>query len=106
LDKIGDQLPAVGITAASLTLVFLGFLFASWDSYDTPSKKAVRSKYRVRGWLAFVGIVSSLLSVLFGFVGIANSHSTRWVDIVGVVCLAVWAVLILAQAGIALLDIG
>jgi hypothetical protein len=73
MDKIGDQLPAVAITAASLTLVFLGFLFASWDGYDEEGKSAVRNKYRVRGWLSFLGILAALASALCGFVAIGTA---------------------------------
>ena len=106
MDKIGDQLPAIGITAASLTLVFLGFLFASWEGYETPEgKAAVRAKYRERGWIAFFGVVASLLSVVFGFIGIGTAHTESWADWVGTVCLAVWAALILWQAVLSLRDI-
>ena len=105
MDKIGDQLPTIGITAASLTLVFLGFMFASWDAYDAEGRKSVRAKYRLRGWLAFSGIVFSLLAVLFGFIGIAIGHSHECVDWAGVTSLAAWAILITVQAVIALRDI-
>jgi uncharacterized membrane protein len=105
LDKVADQLPAIGITAASLTLVFLGFLFASWESYPKVDKGSVRVKFRVRGWMAFAGIVFALLAVVFGFIGIARSHTIPCVDWAGVVCLGLWAILIAAQSVIALLDI-
>jgi hypothetical protein len=105
LDKIGDQLPAIGITAASLTLVFLGFLFASWERYETPEgQAAVRAKYLKRGWIAFFGVAASLMSVLFGFIGIGMAHTDSRVDWAGVLCLAVWAALILWQAIISLRD--
>ena len=105
MDRVGEQLPAVAITAASLTLVFLGLMFSSWESYDTQAKKAVRSKYRLRGWLSFIGIASALLSALLGFVGVATSHSPAWTDWVGAVLLAIWGILITAQGVIALRDI-
>jgi|HubBroStandDraft_5_1064220.scaffolds.fasta_scaffold446766_2 hypothetical protein len=106
LDKVGEQLPAVAITAASLTLVFLGFLFASWESYTTEAKKIVRPKFRLRAWIAFSGIICSLLAVLFGFIGLGTAHCYRWVDIAGVSLLAAWALLIVTQAAISLRDIG
>lgn len=105
MDKIGDQLPAVAITAASLTLVFLGFLFASWEGYDATGKRAVRGKYRLRGWLAFAGFVTSLLSALCGFIAIGMGHTYAIVDCLGVVFLVAWAGLITAQSVIALRDI-
>jgi hypothetical protein len=105
LDKIGDQLPAIGITAASLTLVFLGFVLASWESYDTTAKAAVRRKYRIRGKVALAGIIASLLSVLFGFIAVGTEHACKWVDVMGVACLGVWGVLTAIQATIALRDI-
>lgn len=105
LDKVADQLSAIGITAASLTLVFLGFLFASWELFDKVGKESVRVKFRVRGWMAFVGIIFSLAAVVLGFIGIATSHASARIDLYGVVCLGVWAFLILVQSVIALLDI-
>lgn len=105
MDKVADQLPAIGITAASLTLVFLGFLFASWESFDKVGKESVRLRFRVRGWMAFAGIVFSLMAVVFGFTGIATSHASARIDLYGVVCLGLWAILIAAQSVIALLDI-
>ena len=80
-------------------------MFASWESYDAEAKRTVRGKYRLRGWLAFSGIVFSLLAVLLGFVGMDTAHSYEWVDRAGVLCLAAWALLITAQAVIALRDI-
>ena len=55
--------------------------------------------------MAFAGIVFSLLAVLFGFIGIATSHADPSIDLAGVVCLGVWALLITMQSVIALLDI-
>jgi hypothetical protein len=105
VDKIGDQLPAIGITAASLTLVFLGFLFTSWESYETPSRRTVYKKYQKRGWMAFAGMEAALLSVILGFIGIATGHSSPAVDWLGLFSLAAWAVLISLQAVTALRDI-
>ena len=105
MDKIGDQLPAVGITAASLTLVFLGFMFTSWESYETTSRRAVYKKFLSRGWMAFAGMEAALLSVVLGFVGIGTAHVSRAVDWAGLIALAAWAVLISMQAWTALRDI-
>jgi hypothetical protein len=105
MDKIGEQLPALGITAASLTLVFLGFLFASWEAYAPTARASVRSKFRRRGWLALVGIASALASALLGLIGIATSHAHPSVDQAGVALLGVWGLLVLAQSIGAVLEI-
>jgi hypothetical protein len=105
LDKIGEQLPSLGITAASLTLVFFGFLVASWESYDKAAKAVVRPKFRKRAWVAFWGIISSLLAVVLGLVGMATQHAHRWVDFLGLVCLAAWGGLTTYQSVSALRDI-
>jgi hypothetical protein len=104
MDKVGEQLPAVGITAASLTLVFLGFLISSWEGFPTTALDSIRPRYRRRARLAFAGIVFSLLSVVLGFLGMETAHQWPGVDWAGAICLAVWAVLTLTQAGIALKD--
>jgi hypothetical protein len=103
--KIGEQLPAIGVTAASLTLVFLGFLFASWDTYEAEEQNTVRPKFLRRGWLAFWGIVAALLSMFFGLAGIALKHTPIGLDWTGLICLGIWSALILTQSVIALLDI-
>lgn len=105
LDKIGDQLPAIGITAASLTLVFLGFLFSSWESYETVARRTVYKKYWKRGWTAFAGMEAALLSVVLGFVGMATDHRWPAVDWAGLISLTLWGVLISTQAVTALRDI-
>lgn len=105
MDKIGEQLPAVAITAASLTLVFLGLLIASWESYDRASKASVRQRFRTRAWVSFSGIIFALLAVTFGFVGIGTAHAHGWVDELGTFCLLAWAMLTVAQAVIALRDL-
>lgn len=105
MDKVGEQLPTIGITAAGLTLVFLGFLFASWDGYDAEAKAKLRTRYRCRGWLAFAGIAASLVAVVLGLIGIGTLHRNRRVDVVGVICLGVWAITIAMQAIVALMDI-
>lgn len=105
MDKVGEQLPAVAITAASLTLVFLGFLLASWEGYDTSGKAAVRAKYRTRAVVAYWGILSSLAAVLLGFVSVGSGHAYPWVDVLGCVCLAGWGALTITQARMSLRDI-
>lgn len=98
MDKLGEQLPTLGITAASLTLVFLGFLLASFEGFTPEARTTVAPKFQRRGWLAVAGIVCALLSAVFGAVGVATSHSYRYCDVIGTAFLALWALLITGQA--------
>lgn len=98
MDKIGEQLPTLGITAASLTLVFLGFLLASFEGFTAEARSTVAPKFRRRGWLAVGGIACALVSAVLGAVSVATVHSYRWVDAVGIGCLGLWTVLTAAQA--------
>jgi hypothetical protein len=101
---VGEQLPAVATTTAGLILVFLGLLFTAWDGYETVEKSAVRSKFRRRGWTTFFAFVSAILSAAFGLIGIGTSHACRWSDFVGIVLLAVSALLMVATAFVEMLE--
>lgn len=106
LDKVGDQLPAIAITAASLTLVFLGFLLTAWEGYDAQAKAAVKKKYQSRGLIAVWALQASLVAVALGLIGIGSGHAWAWVDYLGMACLALWGVLTSYQGYIAFKDIG
>jgi hypothetical protein len=103
MDKVGEQIPAVAITAASLTLVFLGLLFTSWDSYDAAAKPSVKRRFRRRVWTGFFGFLTSTISVVFGFIGIGTA--TSWPVVVGLIFLGIWAILTIGLAFIAALEI-
>jgi hypothetical protein len=105
MDKVGAQLPTIAMTAASLTLVFLGLMFSSYEGFETTQRPHIRTKYRRRGWLAFLGLLVSLLSVAFGLIGIGTAHKYIWPDYASLAFLVLWGLLIVAQAFISLLEI-
>lgn len=57
-----NQLFSGGTALAGLILVFLGSIFASYESYDAQAKASVRDKYRKRAQIAFGGFIAALIS--------------------------------------------
>jgi hypothetical protein len=105
MDKVGEQLPAVASTVASLILVFFAIIITRWDSYETTAKASVRPKFRRKAWTVFFGFLAAVLSGLFGFIGIGTAHKEGWPDVVGAIFLAISVVLMTIFAFISLLEI-
>ena len=105
MDKVGEQLPAVGATVASLILVFIGLLITSWESYGAERQYAVRESFKRRGWIAFAALLSATLSVVLGMVGIGVQHKVCWPDTIGTACLAISGALVNAIAYIYMKDL-
>src|SRR5258705_3764643 len=98
MDKVGEQLPALGTALAGLILVFLGMIVSAWDGYDSIDRESVRSKYRTRIRLAFAGFLSALFSAGFGLYGTFLKHTPIWPDHVGLWFLVLSATLTLIVA--------
>lgn len=64
---VSGHLITSGTALAGLILVFLGAVFTAFDSYDQQGKASVRSRFRRRGVIAFVGFILCLIAVGFGF---------------------------------------
>jgi len=105
MDKVGEQLPAVATTVASLILVFFAIIFTRWDSYDAAGKAAVKSKFRVRAWTVFFAFLAAVMSGILGLIGIGTAHKSGWPDVVGVIFLALSVFLMMAFAFVSLLEI-
>jgi hypothetical protein len=54
---------------AGLILVYLGAVAAGFAGYGREQQTAVRGRFRIRAWLAFVGILFSILSAALAVVG-------------------------------------
>ena len=54
---------------AGLFLVFLGSSASSFSSFDREQQNAVRGRFQVRGWLAFVGIILAILAAVLALIG-------------------------------------
>jgi|HubBroStandDraft_6_1064221.scaffolds.fasta_scaffold630498_3 hypothetical protein len=59
---IADQVLTASTALAGLLLVFLSNAVAGFEGFDTTARRAVRTKYRVRGWLGFAAFTAALLS--------------------------------------------
>lgn len=105
MDKVGEQLPTVATTVASLILVFFAIIYTRWDAYEATEKSAVKVKFRKRAWTVFFAFLFAVLAALFGLIGIGTAHKCSWPDIVGTILLALSVFLMTAFAFISLLEI-
>jgi hypothetical protein len=105
VDKVGEQLPSIATTVASLILVFMGLIFTAWDGYEPVEKNAVRAKFRRRLWIAFGAFLCAILSAALGLIGLGTSHKYLWLDYIGTVLLALSALLMIWVAFVDLLEL-
>lgn len=61
-EKILELVFQGAVALAGLILVFLGFVFTAFDSYDETQKRAVRKRYRSQAIQALVGFLAALLA--------------------------------------------
>lgn len=65
--RVAFQILVAGNTLAGLTLVFLGHTASSFDSYGADQQSPrVKRRHQVRAWLAFGGLVLSLVAASCG----------------------------------------
>jgi uncharacterized membrane protein YkgB len=95
---------AGGTALAGLVLVFLGSVFAAYDSYDTTAQVAVVQKYRRRAWLAFFALLMALLAAVSGLTGLLLGPSL-WLP-AGIILLGGAGTLLIFIAYVAVSDIG
>lgn len=88
---------------AGLLLVFLGILFTSYESYDAVQKAAVRSRYKRRAIIVFLGFLSSLMAASSAM--LSNWIFNELLVVTGVCMLAVSFILLIWTAITALGDI-
>lgn len=58
-----------GTALAGLILVFLGGVFAAYESYDKQAQASVRRKFQWRAWFAFGGFTLSLAAAFCAATG-------------------------------------
>jgi len=61
---IADQVLTASTALAGLLLVFVSNALAGFEGFDPVARRAVRMKYRVRGWLGFAAFTAALLSAV------------------------------------------
>jgi hypothetical protein len=60
--EVAGDVAAVSSAVAGLTLVFVGAISASYDSYEKSEQSSIRSRYQRRAWFAFAGLALAILS--------------------------------------------
>ncbi len=60
--EIAGDVASAASAVAGLTLVFIGAISSSFDSYRTTEHATIRSRYQRRAWFAFVGFALTLLA--------------------------------------------
>ena len=63
IDLSGDVIAGAS-ALAGLFLVYLGNVASAFGTFDKAAQSSVRSKFQLRAWLAFVGIVFSIISAI------------------------------------------
>jgi hypothetical protein len=102
--QFADQLLLAAATLAGLVLVFLSNAHSGFEAFDAIERESVRTRYMIRGWLAFAAFASALLSCL-----LVLSYYWRAVDgtvAAAAALLAVALILALVAAVITASDIG
>jgi hypothetical protein len=64
--EIGGDIVAAGAALAGLMLVYMGYLSASYGSFDTTAHGSVRPSFRRRIWFAFAGLLLNAAAIPFG----------------------------------------
>lgn len=67
--SIAGESVASATALAGLILVYLGSLVASYEGFQPQERRAVKSGFQRRAWVAFVGLIISLFAALLGVLG-------------------------------------
>ncbi|WGF86371.1 hypothetical protein [Marinivivus vitaminiproducens] len=91
---LASDVTTSGVALAGLILVYLGAVASGFDSYDKSQQNSVRLQFQVRAWVAFAGVMISVLSALLAFIGkwISNECMVASASIV-LIFAFVWSVI-------------
>ena len=105
MDKaaIMQQVFAGSTALAGLILVFIGGIYAAFESYQPEQKQAVARKFRCRAWFTFLGFLAALVSSAFSLY--FNWANEDWVFWCSVDALIVSFVVLFVMAIVSNLDI-
>ncbi|MGM9487774.1 hypothetical protein [Ideonella sp. YS5] len=98
----GD-IAAASTALGGLLLVFIGAISNSFDSFDKTAQRAVKAKFLLRGILALLGFMFSLLATGFALAG--KLMEVNCLVIVSVVCLGLALLAVAIAASIAVWEI-
>jgi hypothetical protein len=66
---IADAVVGAATATAGLVLVFLGAVSASYERYLPQERRpALKARYRLRGGVAFAGLILAVASAVFGLI--------------------------------------
>lgn len=85
---VSQEVVGAATALAGLILIYIGVLVSSYGSYQAQEQRAVRTKFQVRAWIAFVGFSLAILSAVLGVLG-------KWL---GSVCTGNASVIVLLAA--------
>ena len=100
--EVSGDIVAAATTLAGLVLVFLGSTSTSYESYGAAFKtKAVRQRFQIRAWFAFIGFALSLFAALFAILAKWHGRESNaeaalilfLVALIWVLLAALWSVL-------------
>ena len=100
--NVASELFEGGTALAGLILVFLGSVFAAYESHDPAQRALVLSKYQRRAYLAFAGLILALAAAVLAFAG-NWSTSPIWLC-AATIALGASFIVLLAVAVIAIRD--
>lgn len=66
---VSQEVVGAATALAGLILIYIGVLVSTYGSFQPQEQRSVRSKFRVRAWLAFVGFSLAILSAMLGVLG-------------------------------------
>lgn len=66
---VSGEVVTAGTALAGLVLIYLGSLVTSYGGYQATEQKAVRGRFQMRAWLAFVGFSLAISSAMLGVLG-------------------------------------
>ena len=98
-----NQIFSGGTSLSGLLLVFLGILFTSYESYDAVQKADVKSKYKTRATIVFLGFLASLIAAYSAL--LSNWVFNELMVFMGVCALSISFILLICAAVTALGDI-
>jgi len=94
--EMASDIIGAGTAMAGLILVFLGSVSNGFEAYQPQERKSVVSRYRRRGWVAFVAFGLALTAALLGLLA-------KWLQLT---CLAGAGLTLLILSFVAVVAIG
>jgi hypothetical protein len=73
---VADQVLTASTALAGLLLVFLSNAVSGFEGFDPTARRAVRARFRRRGWLGFAALTAALISALLSLLYYWDKNTT------------------------------